>query len=51
MGTVLTVIFYALIMALVLGVLVFVHEFGHFIFARKSDVQVANTFATAEIVE
>ena len=40
MGTVLTVIFYALIMALVLGVLVFVHEFGHFFAARRCGVAV-----------
>ena len=40
MGTVLTVIFYALIMVLVFGVLIFIHEFGHFFTARRCGVTV-----------
>lgn len=40
MDTVLTVIFYAIIMALVFGVLIFVHEFGHFITARRCGVTI-----------
>ena len=40
MGTVLTVILYALIMIVVLGILVFVHEFGHFFSARRCGVAV-----------
>ena len=40
MGTVLTVIFYALIMVLVFGVLIFIHEFGHFFTARRCGVAV-----------
>ena len=40
MGTFLTVILYALIMVLVLGVLVFAHEFGHFFAARRCGVAV-----------
>jgi len=40
MGTVLTVILYTLIMAVVLGILVFVHEFGHFFAARRCGVAV-----------
>ena len=40
MGTILTVVLYALLMALVLGVLVFVHEFGHFFAARRCGVAV-----------
>ena len=40
MDTFLTVIFYAIIMALVFGVLIFVHEFGHFITARRCGVTI-----------
>ncbi len=40
MGTALTVIFYALIMVLVFGVLIFIHEFGHFFTARRCGVAV-----------
>ena len=40
MATVLTVIFYALIMVLVFGVLIFIHEFGHFFTARRCGVAV-----------
>lgn len=40
MGTVLTVIFYAVIMVLVFGVLIFVHEFGHFFTARRCGVAI-----------
>ncbi len=40
MGTVLTVIFYALIMVLVFGVLIFIHEFGHFFTARRCGVAI-----------
>lgn len=40
MGTVLTVIFYALIMILVFGVLIFIHEFGHFFTARRCGVAI-----------
>jgi len=40
MGTVLTVIFYAVIMILVFGVLIFIHEFGHFFTARRCGVAI-----------
>ena len=40
MGTVLTVVFYALIMVLVFGVLIFIHEFGHYLFARIFKVKI-----------
>ncbi len=40
MNTVLTVLFYALIMIFVFGVLIFVHEFGHFFAARRCGVTV-----------
>ena len=40
MGAGLTVIFYALIMVLVFGVLIFIHEFGHFFTARRCGVAV-----------
>ena len=40
MGTVLTVIFYAVIMMLVFGVLIFIHEFGHFFTARRCGVAI-----------
>ena len=40
MGTVLTVVFYALMMVLVFGVLIFIHEFGHFITARRFGVTI-----------
>ena len=40
MGTVLTVIFYAIIMVLVFGVLIFIHEFGHFFTARRCGVAI-----------
>ena len=40
MGANLTVIFYALIMVLVFGVLIFIHEFGHFFTARRCGVAV-----------
>ncbi len=40
MGTVLTVIFYILIMVLVFGVLIFIHEFGHFFTARRCGVTI-----------
>ena len=44
MSTVLTAFFYILIMVLVFGVLIFIHEFGHFITARFCKVTV-NEFA------
>lgn len=40
MSTALTVIFYALIMVLVFGVLIFIHEFGHFFTARCCGVTI-----------
>ncbi len=40
MGTALTVVLYAVLMILVLGVLVFIHEFGHFITARRFGVTI-----------
>lgn len=40
MGTFLTVIFYAVIMMLVFGVLIFIHEFGHFFTARRCGVAI-----------
>lgn len=40
MGTILTVIFYAVIMVLVFGVLIFIHEFGHFFTARRCGVTI-----------
>lgn len=40
MSTVLTVIFYAVIMVLVFGVLIFIHEFGHFFTARRCGVAI-----------
>lgn len=40
MGTILTVLFYALIMVLVFGVLIFIHEFGHFFTARRCGVTI-----------
>lgn len=40
MSTVLTVIFYAVIMVLVFGVLIFIHEFGHFFTARRCGIAV-----------
>lgn len=40
MGTFWTVIFYAVIMILVFGVLIFIHEFGHFFTARRCGVAV-----------
>ncbi len=40
MGTVLTTVLYILLMLLVFGVLVFIHEFGHFITARRFGVTI-----------
>lgn len=40
MGTVLTVIFYAIVMVFVFGVLIFIHEFGHFFTARRCGVAI-----------
>jgi regulator of sigma E protease len=40
MGTVLTVILYAILMILVFGVLIFIHEFGHFFTARRCGVAI-----------
>ena len=40
MGAFLTVIFYAIIMILVFGVLIFIHEFGHFFTARRCGVAI-----------
>lgn len=40
MSAVLTVIFYAVIMVLVFGVLIFIHEFGHFYTARRCGVTI-----------
>ena len=40
MGTILTVIFYAVIMIFVFGVLIFIHEFGHFFTARRCGVAI-----------
>ena len=40
MSTVLTVVFYALVMVLVFGALIFIHEFGHFFTARRCGVAV-----------
>ena len=40
MGTVLTVVFYGLIMILVFGILIFIHEFGHFFTARRCGVAI-----------
>lgn len=40
MGTVLTVVFYGIIMILVFGVLIFIHEFGHFFTARRCGVAI-----------
>ena len=44
MNTVLRVVLYALLMIVVLGVLIFIHELGHFITARRFGVTV-NEFA------
>ena len=44
MSGILTAIFYFLIMVLVFGVLIFIHEFGHFITARLFKIKV-NEFA------
>ena len=40
MGTALTVAFYVLLMVLVFGVLIFIHEFGHFFTARRFGVTI-----------
>ena len=40
MSTILTVLFYALVMVLVFGVLIFIHEFGHFFTARRCGVAI-----------
>lgn len=40
MGTALTVAFYVLLMVLVFGVLIFIHEFGHFFAARRFGVTI-----------
>lgn len=40
MGTVLTVLFYSIVMVLVFGVLIFIHELGHFFVARRCGVAI-----------
>ncbi len=40
MGAFFTVLFYAIVLILVFGVLVFIHEFGHFFVARRCGVSV-----------
>ncbi|MBP3370490.1 MAG: site-2 protease family protein [Clostridia bacterium] len=40
MGGVLTAVFYLLVMVFVFGILIFIHEFGHFFTARKCGVAI-----------
>jgi regulator of sigma E protease len=40
MSGVLTAVFYLLVMVFVFGILIFIHEFGHFFTARKCGVEI-----------